>query len=329
MSKKGILKKLISLFLALMILGLAGCGSGSAQNPNNSSANEKVTINVLRFFAAPEYPEDGGPAKAEILKKLSKDGLPDIDYKVSLVASGNQSDYTAKLNLLASSGQLPDLLDIDMQSMMKFADEGLILPLNDLVNKSTLLKKMVRPADIQAITYKNNIFALPPVYRPEKFNGPNVTSITVREDWLNALGLQKPETLDQLHEVLKAFTKNDPDKNGKNDTYGLTGDKNTTFDFVFGAFGVVSGINNDSWFERDGKLKNGKTLPETKEALTILAQWYKEGLIDPDFPVMENKQMQEKIINSKAGMYQGSAFDLSKIQPVTSSLLKVKMTDQN
>lgn len=325
MWKNSMVKKISALVLALLFLSMTACGPKESQTAKSDSvsSNTKATINILRYFGAPEYPENGGIAKDEILKKLEKDGLGNIDYHVSLVSSNNMSDYTTKLNILASSNQLPDYFNVDMPTMMKFADEGLIMPLDDLINKYDKIKKALRPADLQAITYNGHIYALPAVYRPEKFNGPNVSALIVRQDWLDSLGIQQPQTLDQVHEVLKAFTKNDPDKNGKNDTYGLTGDKNTTFDFVFGAFGTVCGINNDFWFVKDGKLKNGKVLPQAKEALAVLAQWYKEGLIDPDFPVMENKQMQEKVINSKAGMFQDSAFDLSKTQPITSSLLKV------
>ena len=45
--------------------------------------------------------------------------------------------------------------------------------------------------------------------------------LLVRKDWLDKLGLAAPTTLDELYDVLYAFTYNDPDGNGKNDTYGL------------------------------------------------------------------------------------------------------------
>ena len=60
--------------------------------------------------------------------------------------------------------------------------------------------------------------------------------IIIREDWLNNLKLKKPTNLNELYEVLKAFTYGDPDRDGKDDTIGLT-DRN---DLVFGSFKTIS-----------------------------------------------------------------------------------------
>ena len=37
----------------------------------------------------------------------------------------------------------------------------------------------------------------------------------VRKDWLDELNLPEPATLDDYYNVLKAFTEQDPDGNGK------------------------------------------------------------------------------------------------------------------
>jgi len=42
------------------------------------------------------------------------------------------------------------------------------------------------------------------------------------QDWLEAVGMEMPATIEELHDVLYAFTYNDPDQNGKNDTYGFS-----------------------------------------------------------------------------------------------------------
>lgn len=102
-------------------------------------------------------------------------------------------------------------------------------------------------------------------------------------DWLKNAGIDKvPETLDEMHDAFVAFTNGDPDKNGKKDTYGMTGDLTAThftFTEIFGAFGVLP----FNWMEVDGKVVYGGLQPKTKQALSLLAQWYKEGLISPDF----------------------------------------------
>ncbi|MFD0717029.1 hypothetical protein [Paenibacillus sp. GCM10027626] len=60
----------------------------------------------------------------------------------------------------------------------------------------------------------------------------------IRKDWLDNVGIDKlPETLDEYHEVLRRFTFNDPDQNGKNDMYGGHGIQL----YLRGAFGFGSG----------------------------------------------------------------------------------------
>lgn len=44
----------------------------------------------------------------------------------------------------------------------------------------------------------------------------------IRQDWLDTLGLSMPTSMDELYDVLYAFTFSDPDQNGEDDTYGIT-----------------------------------------------------------------------------------------------------------
>ncbi len=47
-------------------------------------------------------------------------------------------------------------------------------------------------------------------------------ALFIRQDWLNKLNLKAPGNWDELKKVAQAFTHDDPDGNGKNDTYGFT-----------------------------------------------------------------------------------------------------------
>ena len=73
----------------------------------------------------------------------------------------------------------------------------------------------------------------------------------VRKDWLDRLGLEPPETLEEYYEVIRAFTLDDPDGNGVQDTIGLTlTSKLGRSSPFFGAFGTrgIRGLNGmGSW----------------------------------------------------------------------------------
>ncbi|MCU6339846.1 hypothetical protein KW823_25350, partial [Enterobacter quasiroggenkampii] len=74
---------------------------------------------------------------------------------------------------------------------------------------------------------------------------------------------------------------------------------------LFGAFGVQL----NQWTEREGKLVYGNVLPEMKEALSFFAELYRQGWIDPDFPIYRSNVMNEKIIEGKVGMFSGAWYD--------------------
>jgi len=310
----------------LLVMGiLASLSTGCTSKPSSNGAGEsaesagKTTYNFFMNRAIPDFPPDGGRGKQEMLKGLEKAGITGVDWKMTL-ASGQE--YITKLNLLATSGELPDYFNIDIPTMAKFVEEGLIMPLDDLLKEMPHASKVIRQKDLDAVTYNGKVYAIPTGFRSEPFNGPADAGFNIRKDWLENIGLQEPKTIEEFHEVLKAFTYNDPDRNGKNDTFGLGGTKDSTFDGIFGAYGIIPSF----WHERDGKLKQGMVLPETKEVLKVLAGWYKEGLIDPEFLLSESKHKDEKFINSKLGIIESNAFNIQLNMPNVTGLKKLVPT---
>lgn len=128
--------------------------------------------------------------------------------------------------------------------------------------------------------------------------------IIYRKDWADRLGLQAPTTLDELYLMLKGFTFDDPDGNGKQDTYGLT-DRN---DLIYGAFKTISsyfGTPND-WGWKDGSLLPEFMFPQYMETMKLFRQLHEEGIINPNFPVTSKQDQQELFVKGKAGVYVGA-----------------------
>nr|WP_145156388.1 extracellular solute-binding protein [Paenibacillus terrae] len=319
MMRKILKKGVASAFTASLVLAVLGCSQQQTGQPAAAAGEKDDTPVTYSFFmnvAAPEYPQDGGEARKLITEAAAKAGIKGFDYKVSL---NSGKDFFTKLNIEAASGELPDYFDVDIPTLTKFVDEGLVLPLDDYIKKSPSITSLVPKEAWDAVTFNGKIYGIPSGSRPEPFNQPSSTGVLYRADWLKNLGLKVPTTLEEYHQVLTAFTKNDPDKNGKNDTYGLGGKKDSIFEGVFGAFGVFP----EFWYERDGQLKQGYVLPETKQALAVLQQWYKEGLIDPEFAVADAQQLDSKVINGKVGVYEGPAFAIFEKNKITKSLKEV------
>jgi len=142
--------------------------------------------------------------------------------------------------------------------------------------------------------------------------------IIYRKDWADRLGLDAPRTIEQLYEMLRAFTHDDPDGNGKQDTFGLA-DRS---DLVFGAFKTVAtyhGVPN-GWGEQEGQLMPEFMFPEYIEAMNFFRRLHEEELMNRDFPVTAKTDQQELFIAGQAGVYVGAMGDVNGLQLKASEL---------
>ena len=144
----------------------------------------------------------------------------------------------------------------------------------------------------------------------------------IQMDWLEKLGIEPPGeikqvgpsggrekvyfteaayTIDEVEEILKAFTFDDPDGNGKDDTYGISPYNNQIHwsASLMGAFGIAPGYN----FMEDGKLVQTEVSKKYKDFLKLMAKWYKMGLVDPEFTTLDNNKSWEKYKQGKIGYY--------------------------
>jgi putative aldouronate transport system substrate-binding protein len=117
-----------------------------------------------------------------------------------------------------------------------------------------------------------------------------------RKDWLDSLGLQQPKTVDELYNVAKAFTLNDPDKDGKNNTFGIQEDATME---LLKQLTIYNGGPN-GWGLKDGKVTPDFLYPEFKSALDLYKKMVSEKIIAADFPIAKKY---DYFNQGKAGMY--------------------------
>jgi len=122
-----------------------------------------------------------------------------------------------------------------------------------------------------------------------------------RQDWLDNLKLSLPTTTEELHSVMTAFTKDDPDGDGAADTYGMhgSGSRSMRFGYVYASqqWWPASYYMDDS-----GKVTYSSATDKCKEMLTLIRSWYEEGIVDPEF-ITDNRQLQrDKWAQGKFGI---------------------------
>ncbi|MGG1519354.1 extracellular solute-binding protein [Paenibacillus oryzisoli] len=228
-----------------------------------------------------------------------------INWDVTASAQYNQA-----MNIrLAAASDLPDILKLPANPVTH-ADDGLIIPLNDLIDKyAPNIKKYFEtyPQIRKLLTAPDGkIYAL-----TNDVSGSGVADPQgwlIRKDWLDKLGLKEPTTLDEWYTVLKAFKEKDPNGNGKADEIPLAPNYSWGGLSNFGkALGLHLGDYSDDYsVDANGKVKYDWLDPKAGELVTWLAKLYKEGLIHPEFVTKKTPaQVLPDISLDKVGATQG------------------------
>lgn len=123
-----------------------------------------------------------------------------------------------------------------------------------------------------------------------------------RKDWLEKVGIEEtPQNLEQMHEAFRRFREQDPDGNGRNDTYALSPPVHH-WSVFFAEFFATEGVLPFDLQIVDGAVTWGGIRPEAKAVLAMLSQWYDEGLISPDFVLgTHSSHPEQQFIDGKVG----------------------------
>ena len=101
--------------------------------------------------------------------------------------------------------------------------------------------------------------------------------------------LDIPKSLDDWYEVMRAVRKDDPDGNGKEDTYGalLFKKYNEGVSSPLTRIAVSIGGVNKWGVDDAGKLTPEFLTPEYMDTMKLFKRLFNEGLINSDFPALD------------------------------------------
>ncbi len=128
----------------------------------------------------------------------------------------------------------------------------------------------------------------------------------IRQDWLNELGMEAPETYDELHDVLTAFKT----EMGAEQPLFLTMYGVLCGSSVASGYNIACGTNGvDPYlYQIDGTVYCGFLSDGFLEYLQMMNQWYNEGLILSDFTATAESfgwgnEIREAVANGETGYY--------------------------
>lgn len=315
MSKKKVLCLLLSLMMLLSLF--AGCtkkedpkDTGKTQEEvvdNKGEEKEKEEEPKVEELAKPDeiaitktYYFGDASDHPTFKENWAKAMEAEYGIKFTMTAPP-RNNYTEKVNLMITSGDLKGLVQLfSPDEAIKAYDDGAIEDVSEYLKDNEVWNSL--PENLRNMyLVDGKILGIPTGLTGESFVR------AIRKDWLDNLGLKMPETVQDLYEVSRAFTLDDPDGNGKKDTVGITSSGSWNLQDIFQAFDArLNHVGGSSlaWNPNTGVWEDSMLKPGMIEALTYLADMYKEGYLDNELFTNGGAGMREKMMS---GLY-GSTF---------------------
>ncbi|GAF11382.1 LOW QUALITY PROTEIN: ABC transporter, substrate-binding protein [Bacillus sp. JCM 19045] len=287
------MKKRIGTVL-VAVVALAGCSDSGAGGDENSNA-ERVDFNaeglplvnddvdVSLTFVSPKSSLAPDFDEMVIFERLEEETNVSINWN-NIPGDG----YVERRNLMLAGNDLPDafynagLSDYDL---VRYGRDGAIIPLEGLIeehapNLQRILEE--RPELLAVLTAPDgHIYSLPRVEEMGLVPFANFT--VINQTWLDEVGLDHPDTLDELKEALIAFQAADVNGSGTPDEV-LSLTPNDGFQGYFGDLFAAFGLpdNPNKLVVKESEVIFTAVEDEYKEAIAYFHDWFAEGLIDAE-----------------------------------------------
>ena len=209
----------------------------------------------------------------------------------------NTDDYTVQLTAAIAAQEQIDAIGVSGAALADDKNRGVIQDLTAAVNTyGPNIKKLFNSAPgwtglepgamWRSVTLGGKIWAIP---------GASSTDVgvilSIRKDWREKLGIPPITTIDQFEQYLRKVKVTDLNGNGKadeipfNPMYGASGLEGiaSSMEFPFtGVHGWMHEWYQSNYIDSNGNVTPSVLHPNFKAFLTRMAQWYKDGLFNPD-----------------------------------------------
>ncbi len=301
--KNTLKKRACSAALASMMLlsGLTGCGADSGQTPDQPpSADSNTAVSDAQQNTASSAQEpaasqntsttrpdtldtitvvlfgEESPRMQELMEnEFQQVFIDEINTKVELMyLPWTENGAGGKVDLMIASGQEFDACIVDPKWAASSYNKGYLQDLSSVID--TYLPdwhENVDPTAFDAYRYDGGVYAIPIGNKP---TGGVYSTVCVRQDIMDAIGMDSISTLDEL----SRYAQEAKEQYGLYATYELadaeyiirgTSDRNL--------IPLCTGI----WIDQDTKeLVSFMDSPEFEAAVKLYNDWYQQGLIPKD-----------------------------------------------
>ena len=309
MAKKFLLM-LLAVALILSLVACAGDTTTTTQDGGQTTAPATDDTDTDTATATPDD-SDGEPIQitigvAEVTGANWAEGESQEDnlwwrlfkeeHNVEVIVEWVASEYVTQLNLAITANDLPDAFRCNPVQFNQLVEAGQLEDLYDDYNNyasATIKRMMENNWDIvETAIFDGEMLALPMLHYGYETSTPHIWA---RKDWTDEQNIVDLETFDDLINMMDTFME------AYDAPYGIMLDRTLgSFYQLASAFHSYPRL----WLEADdGSIVYGSTLPETRDALEVWAQWYADGYVRSDFATLDFAAMLEDAYNGRAGVY--------------------------
>lgn len=312
MINKKLRKKMMALsMVALIGASIIGCSKKEENSAGNDQSESKLEVSLGRSTIQNSKMPEGDTYEDNAYSRYIEEKL-NIDLTNEFEANGE--DYDRQVSLAIASGELPDIMSVAGKDLLdELVDNDLVWDLTSFYETyaTDYIKEIYNSYEgrcLEQATYDGKLMAIP---------GTNVDSapsqVWIRQDWLEKLGIKLDQdgnkliSLEELEKVAREFVAKDPGNSGNPvgiaPNFWLTsneyGGSTNTMTAVANALGAYPKM----WYkDESGELVYGSNTPEMKATLELLSNWFKEGILDPQFGTRTWDDITALLANGQLGI---------------------------
>lgn len=294
------IQKLLPAAVLSAVLAVTACGCGARP----SATAEEGQQNQLEISI--------GYWNIEHMFDVQSDAVRDYiesKFSVSITpVSVDWSNYKEYYQMLSATNSLPDIFATltissndanDSAYFENLIASGSIQPLPDDLSPYPNLEKMMETLDYTRYT-DGHFYAIPRISFLDNTLACTDAAMIVRRDWMDNLGLDNPENLEEFISLITAFARDDPDGNGIDDTIGYNVNTvNALGKWVI--LGIAPECNVYTWIEQDGYYIPSWYSEQFYDVVSAYRTMYESGGLDPDFYIKNPNEVLDDFAAGRLG----------------------------
>lgn len=312
------------LILMAMVASLAACGGTPAADNANSGGNAAqattapATQKPAEPAAATDKPADAASGEMYTFTHyfnydwwtIHPWGVDETSkywkekYNINVEFSKPDSDPQAKLNLMISSGDIPDSIMMDRDANnKKMAQMGLFIDLAELKKNNPNFDNGVGPVTQEFLKIDGKLYGIP--------NWPRKLATGGNNGWIynqklyDAAGKPALKTFEDLYAYAKKVKDTIPTTSKGQPTvpFGFDNANGDAQNLIIAMNRSAGNVNLAGWYSRvDGKLQLAMRSPVYRASIMEANKWVREGIIDQSAFTDTREQYLEKMTGGRVAL---------------------------